>query len=38
MADPDLLIKEGPGHPVPELREGVGLKANCFGPSGLSLV
>ena len=46
MANPDLQIREGPGHPDPEImgRGGVGgrgvhvSKKNFFGPSGLSLV
>ena len=34
MADPDLLIKEGPGHPVPELREGGWSQSKLFRPFG----
>ena len=28
MADPDLQIREGPGHPDPEIRRGAGLQKN----------
>ena len=39
MADPDLQIKGGLGHPDPCDKGGKGgLKKSFFGPSGLSLV
>ena len=45
MANPDLQIREGPGHPDPEImgRGGGGRGVpvspkNFFGPSGLSSV
>ena len=34
VADPDLQIRGGGGHPDPEIRGG-GLKKNFFDPSGL---
>ena len=37
VADPDLQIRWGPGHPDPEIRGG-GLKKKNIGPLGLSLV
>ena len=40
VADPDLQIREGSGHPDPEIRGGGGAfsQKNFFGPCGLSLV
>ena len=38
LADPDLQMKGGGGHPDPEIRGGPGLKKIFFGPSGLILV
>ena len=38
VADPDLQIREGGGHPDPEIREEPGLRNFFFDPSGLSLV
>ena len=39
VADPDLQIREGPGHPDPEISGGGGggVKKIFFGPWGLSL-
>ena len=37
MADPDLQIKGGGGHPVPEIRGGSGLKKMFFRPFGPQL-
>ena len=34
MADPYLQIKEGGGHPDPEIRGRPGLKTNFFRPFG----
>ena len=38
MADSDVEIKEGNGHPDPKMNGGSGLKTILFGHSGLSLV
>ena len=38
MADPDLQIRGGSGHPDSEIRRGAGVKNIFFGPSGLILV
>ena len=39
VADPDLQIRGGPGHPDPEIRgEGLVSKKIFFGPLGLILV
>ena len=38
VADPDLQIRVGPGHPDSEIKGGSGLKQTFFGLSGLSLV
>ena len=39
LADPDLQIREGPGHPDPKIRKGGGgLQKLLFGPLGLGLV
>ena len=37
VADPDLQIREGPGHPDPEISGGR-FQKNFFGPWGLRLV
>ena len=37
VADSDLQIKSGGGHPDPEIRGG-GVSKHFFGPSGLSLL
>ena len=37
MADPDLQIRQAPGHPDLEIRR-VAVTKNFFGLSGLSLV
>ena len=34
MADPDLQIREGSGHPDPEIREEPGLNKKFFRPFG----
>ena len=38
LADPDLQMGGGGGHPDPEIRWGGGLQKNFFGHSGLTLV
>ena len=39
VADPDLQIRRGGGHPDPEIRRGdPGYKKNFFGSSGLILI
>ena len=39
VANPDLQIRRGPGHPEPEIRGGGGgLRKNFFDPSGIILV
>ena len=38
MADPDLQIRGGGGHPDPEITGGAGLQKDIFCPSGLILV
>ena len=38
MADSDLQIREGGGHPDPKMKVGGGLEKIFFGRSGLSLV
>jgi len=35
VADPDLQIREGPGHPDPEIREGPVSKKNFPAPRPL---
>ena len=38
VADPDIQMGGGGGHPDPETRGIPGLQKKFFGPSGLSLV
>ena len=38
MADPDLRVRGGGGHPDPEIRGSPGLQNTFFGPSNLILV